>query len=77
MNVGCLGEGEETIVDLLGLFLENGSFSECKLAQIPGIVLILRCFLYRDRSFNVFLHVFDFFFNVVFGSLLEIKALNG
>ncbi len=46
MNVGCLGEGEETIVDLLGLFLENGSFSECKLAQIPGIV-------YRDQIGNL------------------------
>lgn len=43
MNVGCLGEGEETIVDLLRLFLECRSFPASKLAVIPGIV-------YRDQA---------------------------
>lgn len=41
MNVGCLGEGEETIVDLLRLYIENGNFPAAGLASIKGII-------YRD-----------------------------
>ena len=38
MDIGCLGEGEETIVDLIRLYLEFGSFPPIELAKIPGIV---------------------------------------
>jgi radical SAM superfamily enzyme YgiQ (UPF0313 family) len=37
MTVGCIGEGEETIVDLMKLFLERGGFSPDALASISGI----------------------------------------
>jgi radical SAM superfamily enzyme YgiQ (UPF0313 family) len=38
MDVGCIGEGEETICDLLVHFLEYGSFVTKRLADIIGIV---------------------------------------
>lgn len=41
MDIGCIGEGEETIVDLLRLYMEKGGFPPAQLAAIGGIV-------YRD-----------------------------
>lgn len=38
MAIGCIGEGEETIVDLMRLFLEEGCFKPDDLASVPGIV---------------------------------------
>ncbi len=38
MAVGCIGEGEDTIVDLLRVFLAHGGFPPAELAAIPGIV---------------------------------------
>jgi radical SAM superfamily enzyme YgiQ (UPF0313 family) len=38
MDVGCIGEGEKTIVDLLSLFISKGRFLKDDLAQIKGIV---------------------------------------
>jgi len=38
MDVGVIGEGEETIVDLIGIYLEDGSFDEAHLSDIKGIV---------------------------------------
>lgn len=46
MEVGCLGEAEGTIVDLLRVFMENGKFSASKLAAIPGII-------YRNEDGNL------------------------
>jgi anaerobic magnesium-protoporphyrin IX monomethyl ester cyclase len=37
MTVACLGEGEETIVDLLRLYLDRGEFPGDRLAGVPGI----------------------------------------
>ena len=37
MTVGCLGEGEVTIVDLINLFLSTGNFSIPELTKIAGI----------------------------------------
>jgi anaerobic magnesium-protoporphyrin IX monomethyl ester cyclase len=36
-TLGCLGEGEETLVNLLELYLGKGEFRPVDLAQIPGI----------------------------------------
>ncbi len=38
MDVGCMGEGERTIVDLLSLFVKKGKFVPDDLAGIKGIV---------------------------------------
>lgn len=38
MDVGCLGEGERTIIELLELFREENSFPAHKLRDITGIV---------------------------------------
>jgi anaerobic magnesium-protoporphyrin IX monomethyl ester cyclase len=38
MDVGIIGEGEETICDLVGLFLSQSSFQPQELQKIPGIV---------------------------------------
>lgn len=38
MDVGVIGEGEETIVDIVAIYLEDGSFDEAHLAKIKGIV---------------------------------------
>lgn len=38
MDIGCIGEGEQTIVDLLRLYIENGNFSPAGLAAVKGIV---------------------------------------
>lgn len=38
MDVGVIGEGEGTIVDLFNLFMEKGHFDEEGLAKIEGIV---------------------------------------
>lgn len=43
MDVGCLGEGEVTIVDLMRIFMESHAFPLDKLSSIPGII-------YRDAS---------------------------
>ena len=37
MDVACLGEGEETFMDLMRLFLEEGKFTYNPLNSIPGI----------------------------------------
>lgn len=37
MNVACVGEGEQTFVDLLELFLSTGRFAPADLERIPGI----------------------------------------
>jgi anaerobic magnesium-protoporphyrin IX monomethyl ester cyclase len=37
MDVACLGEGEETFVDLLKLFIEEGKLAPDSLQNIPGI----------------------------------------
>jgi radical SAM superfamily enzyme YgiQ (UPF0313 family) len=37
MNVGCIGEGEETVVELFELFLKIGSFTDNDLALVKGI----------------------------------------
>lgn len=38
MNVGCIGEGEDTIVDLMHIFLTHQGFPTAALEGIPGIV---------------------------------------
>ena len=38
MDVGCIGEGERTIVELLGLYRETGGFPAARLASVAGIV---------------------------------------
>jgi radical SAM superfamily enzyme YgiQ (UPF0313 family) len=38
MDVGCIGEGERTIIDLITLFMRTGRFLPNDLAQIKGIV---------------------------------------
>ncbi|MDZ7294029.1 MAG: B12-binding domain-containing radical SAM protein [candidate division KSB1 bacterium] len=38
VDVGVLGEGEETLVDLMRLFLEHGRLEPTRLAEVPGIV---------------------------------------
>jgi radical SAM superfamily enzyme YgiQ (UPF0313 family) len=38
MTVGCIGEGEETIVELMQIFTETGSFELERLAGIAGII---------------------------------------
>lgn len=38
MDVGCIGEGEATIVDLVSEYLHKGAFTPGGLSQIPGIV---------------------------------------
>lgn len=38
MNVGCVGEGEETIIELFNLFLKENNFSADKLGKIKGLV---------------------------------------
>lgn len=43
MDVGCMGEGERTIVDLFSLFIHKGRLLRDDLAQIKGIV-------YHDRT---------------------------
>jgi radical SAM superfamily enzyme YgiQ (UPF0313 family) len=43
MDVGCIGEGEETFSELLGLYLEFGDFPPKSLVEIKGIV-------YRDND---------------------------
>jgi radical SAM superfamily enzyme YgiQ (UPF0313 family) len=43
MDVGCVGEGEDTIVDLMQIFLARQSFPPADLAGIQGIV-------YRDTD---------------------------
>lgn len=37
MTVGCLGEGDQTIVELIRLFLDQGRFLIDDLRKIPGI----------------------------------------
>lgn len=37
MTLACLGEGEDTIVDLIGLFLDKGSLRPADLEKIQGI----------------------------------------
>ena len=37
MDVACIGEGEQTFVDLLQLFLATGRFDTADLKRIPGI----------------------------------------
>jgi len=37
MDIGCLGEGEQTVVELVDLFLKNGKFSPQELKKIKGI----------------------------------------
>ena len=43
MDVGVIGEGEETICDLFGLFKDEGGFDRGKLRDINGIV-------YREKN---------------------------
>ena len=43
MDIGCVGEGEDTIVDLMRIFLAHRSFPSVDLARIKGIV-------YRDAD---------------------------
>jgi len=38
MDVGVIGEGEETIIDIINLFVEKGHFDEKRLSKIEGIV---------------------------------------
>ena len=38
MNVGCIGEGEKTILELFSVFLDKGKFLNEDLANIEGIV---------------------------------------
>jgi len=38
MDVGVIGEGEETIIDLFNLFAEKGHFASERLAKIKGVV---------------------------------------
>jgi anaerobic magnesium-protoporphyrin IX monomethyl ester cyclase len=38
MDVGCIGEGEQTFVELLRLYLRHGEFRSEDLAQIKGVV---------------------------------------
>lgn len=38
MNVGCIGEGEDTIIDLMRVFLTHKGFPAAALEEIPGIV---------------------------------------
>ena len=45
-DLAVLGEGEETLVDLIRLFSERGTFAEEVLDRIPGIA-------FRDREKNI------------------------
>jgi len=38
MDIGVIGEGEETIVDIMKIFDESGKLNETNLGSIPGIV---------------------------------------
>jgi len=38
MTIGCIGEGEDTIVELMQLFRDQGGFKPEELADVPGIV---------------------------------------
>lgn len=38
MTVGCIGEGEDTIVELMKIFLETGRFDQGNLAGVAGII---------------------------------------
>lgn len=38
MTVGCIGEGEETIIELMQIFLEARSFEPKRLAAVAGII---------------------------------------
>jgi radical SAM superfamily enzyme YgiQ (UPF0313 family) len=38
MDIGCIGEGEETFLELMRLFIDSGCFPAKELAEIKGIV---------------------------------------
>ncbi|MFC1606596.1 radical SAM protein [Candidatus Latescibacterota bacterium] len=43
MDIGCIGEGEATFAELMGVLIETGCFDNSALAEIKGIV-------YRDNN---------------------------